>query len=988
MLIKISSGQAPANFNPPTPMAQQFEKYINYPVDHTTGAASVDVPLYTLKAGSIQIPISLSYHTSGVKPGDPMLPVGLGWTINPGARITRKVMNYPDEMYPKPPYQETINSITDRVFLENMEYGHPQYPTSNRTAVYDPEYDIFTYYTGTGISGRFIIQKQGSEFIAVPLLLTRDKIIIYPSSPGAGDVDYFEIIDASGILYRFGKGLTGYSTVASGNPTTESTLSGFNNTGWMLTDIISSNKADTVSFKWINVRNDPGNNYKTVSINDQVIITDQITGTKNGVQHEDLQWLGWHQNPYYAPGQQSESFHLMNVIAGLRYKTTDVNFIYVDHNTASTKLNGVEIYSQGIKTRKINFHKSFFTNANLQNTYLRLDSVSIIDKNDQVVSRYRFGYNLTTHLPTGPSREIDFWGYYNGATSNTTLVPNFTYTVDPCCIVLSSPYTQAFTTTNRLSNNSAAAYILNSITYPTGGKTTYEYEVNQIYDALAQQTANTGGLRVKKISHWAVDGQLSETRSFFYGLNECGYGDGLPMEADMYVDNTRTCHYEGGALGIVFRKRVLTGSPVNSLYLYEFPPVTYQQVTEYVGDKNGANTGKIVYRYTPGDYPLRRFMLSQSPYSYMDRYWRKPQLSSKTVYKNTQGTYTPVKYDSTTYFGFESDTIKTWLVRRWAYITANSGGNGNVFEDQFYIYFPSVASVFDITQTYLYRGITAPRSQRNVEYTASGDSIVVEQTYGYANNDYLYPKTLTTTNSNGATTITHYTYPKDYDVGTSPTNSVAQGIKLLKDRNVAAVIEEYTEVQPGNVIKSGQFTTYKTDKPLPENIYSLNTIASAGSFSPATITSSSHAKSSAYNLKSTADLYDQFGNIRQMTDKTGNITTVILYSYGGRFPIAVIKNATYSAVTSAILGGDAAINDFASGYSTDGQVNSFLSSLRSSLPLALITTYTHDVAFGVTSQTDENGRTTYYTYDAFGRLQLIKDKDGNVVKTFEYKYKQ
>ncbi len=55
---------------------------------------------------------------------------------------------------------------------------------------------------------------------------------------------------------------------------------------------------------------------------------------------------------------------------------------------------------------------------------------------------------------------------------------------------------------------------------------------------------------------------------------------------------------------------------------------------------------------------------------------------------------------------------------------------------------------------------------------------------------------------------------------------------------------------------------------------------------------------------------------------------------------------------------------------------------------ALMTTYTYDPLIGITSLTDANNRTSYYVYDALGRMQLIKDKDGNIIKTFEYKYRQ
>ena len=54
---------------------------------------------------------------------------------------------------------------------------------------------------------------------------------------------------------------------------------------------------------------------------------------------------------------------------------------------------------------------------------------------------------------------------------------------------------------------------------------------------------------------------------------------------------------------------------------------------------------------------------------------------------------------------------------------------------------------------------------------------------------------------------------------------------------------------------------------------------------------------------------------------------------------------------------------------------------------SVMTTYTYHPIFGMTSSTDNNGISTYYDYDSFGRLWRVKDHKGNVLKQFEYHYK-
>jgi hypothetical protein len=71
-----------------------------------------------------------------------------------------------------------------------------------------------------------------------------------------------------------------------------------------------------------------------------------------------------------------------------------------------------------------------------------------------------------------------------------------------------------------------------------------------------------------------------------------------------------------------------------------------------------------------------------------------------------------------------------------------------------------------------------------------------------------------------------------------------------------------------------------------------------------------------------------------------------------------------------------------------GDATTIIDELRFFPSGAVMATYTYDLHLGVTSTTDANLITTYYEYDNFGRVALIKDSKGNPIKSFSYHYKQ
>jgi YD repeat-containing protein len=157
--------------------------------------------------------------------------------------------------------------------------------------------------------------------------------------------------------------------------------------------------------------------------------------------------------------------------------------------------------------------------------------------------------------------------------------------------------------------------------------------------------------------------------------------------------------------------------------------------------------------------------------------------------------------------------------------------------------------------------------------------------------------------------------------------------------------------------------------------------ANAGYFNYAPVAFKKSVKGNTLETEGTIDLYDSKGNILQFTGKGGVVTSVI-WGYNYLYPVAQVVGAAYTNVVAQLTGGSVTALQAMDGTTLQTELNN----IRTNLPAAQVTSYTYKPMTGVTSVTDPNNKTNTYVYDAFNRLQVVKDQDGNAVKKNDYVY--
>ena len=116
-----------------SPEAMSFQRQGQFQVGEYTGTPNISFPLHTIKYKDIELPINLSYNSSGVQVAAEASWVGLNWDLNVGGCINLIPCGGVDALYNRKASIETINKVLNTQSYNDyaFEYSSDGRPSSN-----------------------------------------------------------------------------------------------------------------------------------------------------------------------------------------------------------------------------------------------------------------------------------------------------------------------------------------------------------------------------------------------------------------------------------------------------------------------------------------------------------------------------------------------------------------------------------------------------------------------------------------------------------------------------------------------------------------------------------------------------------------------------------------------------------------------------------------------------------------------------------------
>ena len=971
---------------PPAPSAMEIAKGIAYPVDLSNGLLNIEIPLYEIVSGDIRIPITLSYHASGLKPGiisRSWLPQG--WSLSAGPTLTRVIHGGPDEYV----YNATLASASS---LTREQLASIADQTN------DIALDEF-YYSLPGHSGRLYFTRTpagNSSVTITPVTIPTEPLAVTLPS-GNGDFDrQVDITDPRGVRYRFGSPDDNSYLDRTGARFGASVLDAA--TSWKIRTVTSATTGGTVAFEYTS----PYTETTFYNFSDALTMIDGVTGqvsytsplirpSVGGSSASPLTYVysdstAGHITPvdpssvllpqgYTFPSVSSQSeSHQTTYPSKITFPGGTVTFTRASTPvTGGYRLAKISIKSSdGTLIREITFNQS----ADPEDGELRLEGLTV-SSGSATPESWSFSYN--GQAPPRQTRDIDRWGYYNHA-GNSTLVPTVT------AGVLVNRFPQiSFTDTVTVPGGNREpdeeymqGGILTSVTYPTGGRAEFTYEAHRY--AVAGSSRPAGGLRIRSVKETAASGR-TVWRHFFYGtesfnapasatgtgiLSVSPYSGTAEATPTDLIYRETSCHefQPPATLTADYKERVWSDNSMVSLFSDHGSPVVYPYVLETVSPDAtcGSIAGATLHRF---NVSTSRPIINAGTTLVTDSRdgWTRGEETSSLTIRSDGSTYKTAGELSQGYtLELSQGTVKTGQVYR---------GHRVYGTDEMYVgdQYKAISHVWSLLTTG--RKLLVSRTESVIE---SNGTLTTGETFTYDSRNNISEHTVTGSARSGASSpkrITKYSYAWDIS---STVNDAMKAANLVA---IPVKVEEYVNSTTAANRLSTRTTTYKAVSAGPASPSRTLYVKEGESLTVDAAPSDGSAPSSGSRTLSYGT-YDRRGNVMERTGLDGR-TEVWLWGYRGQYPVARIRGASLNAVLSRV--DTSRLNT-----GTQSQVAAQLSSLRnawSDNASVHVETWTWQPLVGLSTATDPSGRSFSWEYDGLGRLTAAYAHDGTAPRLLE-----
>ncbi|MCQ2145078.1 MAG: RHS repeat protein [Bacteroidales bacterium] len=657
-------------YSVPSPEAASLGTYGTVPVGLFTGVPEISVPIHEMKVGNMAFPIILSYHLSSVRPNNYPGSVGLGWSLNSGGCISRTVRGVPDEKttgnYENGYYgsHSHMAGITHNQF----DFLTRDFTSSDGPNWFELSADEFSF-SFFGHSGNFYLSPQG-EWVVVS-----DEDIKVEFDPSSGFYTMqencpripsfshwpgrdsnrrhfieFVLVTPDGCRFTFG-GLyaTDFSVPYYSRRTGDLVATSWHLSrietpgGHVITYQYESADCDLmadiryspsrVQVSGFSASGDNGMNTGRRGFTGFLLFPARLTsiitpnerillGYKPDWRYEDafadnytggaLYWSegGFSRTSLYQVFDSDPSTQFTYLLPNFDHSTDPVARQNIAGLFKVNVLHGIKIDIPGSSDTSVLFEYEEGTRRKLSRVAWRTGLVDVSTRyvegggvmhpfysipeetSDLDMPEYRFVYD-PGRMPKGYILpQADRWGYWNGHTHS-----------------LSSQSMDAPSSVIGMKSET-----LTEVIYPTGGRTVFEYERNdysrieQPNHVLADMPGISGGLRVRSITSLSREGDVVSSKVYHYSesLSPSSVSSGIAKMEDPVTVSYSTLMYNTewipllGSYGpypvsMTISSMYGFGSPVTNL---NSPDVGYSCVIEETLDQYGNSLGYVVNRFS------------------------------------------------------------------------------------------------------------------------------------------------------------------------------------------------------------------------------------------------------------------------------------------------------------------------------------------------------------------------------------------------------